>query len=207
MESILKALSWREATKHFDAEKKLSAEQLDTLLESARLAPSSYGLQPWSFIVVKDPTTRAKLREASWGQAQVTDASELIVFAVKTPTDALIDTYIADVARTRGVTVESLEQFAQMMKGSIAGKSEAERLDWAKKQAYLALGVVITTASTLGIDTCPMEGFDATAYDTILDLAKHDLHTAVILPVGFRTKDTVPMKKVRFAKSEVVIEI
>ncbi len=205
MESIITSLNWREATKAFDPEKKLSAEQLDTLLEAARLAPSSYGLQPWNFVVVTDPEVRAKLREASWGQAQVTDASHLIVLAAKTPSDALVDEYIADIAETRGVTTESLDGFSQMMKGMLAGLDEAARLTWAKKQVYLALGVLATAAAELRIDGCPMEGFDAGKYDEILGLTELGLSATVLFPVGFRAADN-GMTKVRFPKEKLVIE-
>lgn len=208
MESIIKALNWREATKQFDPNRKLTPEQLDTLLEAARLSPSSYGLQPWSFVVVSNLAVRARLREASRDQAQITDASQVLVFAAKEPTDALVDEFVALVSATRGVPVESIAQYEQMMKGAIAGKGSADgRLEWAKKQAYLALGVTLMSAASLGIDACPMEGFDAAKYDEILGLKEKGLHTAVILAVGFRTADAVPMKKVRFPKERVIIEI
>lgn len=206
MESIIKALSWREATKQFDKEKKLTQEQLHTILEAARLSPSSYGLQPWSFVVVSDPALRARLSEASWNQPQITDASHLIVFTAKMPGDALVDAYISDIAATRGVDAESFAGFAQTMKGTIANMDEAARLAWAQKQVYLALGVVITTAATLGIDACPMEGFDAQKYNEILGLTERGLHATVALPVGFRLAER-GMQKVRFPEEQIVIEM
>lgn len=210
MESIIKALTWREATKQFDPNKKLTEEQLDTLLEAARLSPSSFGLQPWSFVVVSDPAVRTQLRAASWDQPQITDASQLIVFAAKQPTDALVDDYINDIVATRGATVESLEGFSQMMKGSIAAKGgDVAQLEWAKRQAYIALGITLMSAATLGIDACPMEGFDADTYDEILKLKERDLHTAVVLAVGFRdeSKAHPEPKKVRFPREQVVVEV
>jgi nitroreductase len=209
MESLIKALTWREATKQFDVTKKLSDTQLDTLLEAARLSPSSYGLQFWSFVVVNNPEVRAKLREASWNQAQITDASQVIVFAAKQPTDELVDAYIADTAATRGVALEALAGYSQMMKGAIANMSESGRLEWAKKQTYIALGVTLTSAAVLGIDACPMEGFDAEKYNEILGLKERGLHATVVLAVGFRSEEEAAQesKKVRFAKKDVVIEI
>jgi len=209
MERIIKALNWREATKQFDTSKKLTEEQLNTLIEAARLAPSSFGLQPWSFVVVSDPAVRTELRAASWDQAQITDASQLIVFTAKTPNDELVDTYINDIASTRGVTVESLSGLAQMIKGSIATRNEVENIEWAKKQAYLALGVTLTTAALLEIDACPMEGFDPAKYDEILGLKERGLHTAVIMAVGFRSTEEAAResKKVRFPRAQTVIEI
>lgn len=207
MESIINSLNWREATKKFDPEKKLTGEQLDTLLEAARLSPSSYGLQPWSFVVVNDPETRAKLRKVSWDQSQVTDASHLIVFAAKMPDDALIDAYIADMAKTRGVTEESLVGFSIMMKGAVASMSEAKRLEWAEKQVYCSLGVVLAAAATLGIDSCPIEGFDAAKYDEILGFKELGLHATLVLPVGLRDESISSPKKVRFAKKELILEM
>lgn len=207
MEPIIQALSWREATKKFDTDKKLTESQLGTLLEAARLSPSSYGLQPWSFVVVTDPEVRKRLREFSWDQPQVTDASHLFVFAAKIPSDAMIDEYIADIAATRGIDVASLMQFEHMMKSAISGKSETERLDWAKRQVYLALGVVLTTAATLEINACPMEGFDAAKYDEILGLTEKGLHATVIAAFGFRNvTESVPVK-VRFPKTRIVLEV
>lgn len=205
MESIIKALEWREATKHFDPNKKLTDDQFETLLEVARLSPSSFGLQPWSFISVREPAMRAKLREASWDQPQVTEASHLIVFTAKAQSDAIVDEYIATIASTRGVPAESLAGFSQMIKKSLASKSESERLEWAKHQVYIALGATLIAAAALDIDSCPMEGFDAAQYDEILGLSARGLHAVAALPVGFRRADN-GVKKVRFAKEKVVIE-
>ena len=209
MQSLIQALTWREATKKFDTEKKLAREQLDALIEAARLAPSSFGLQPWKLVVVSDPAVRAKLREVSWDQPQITEASQVFVFAAEMPTPELVDAYIANISTTRGVPLESLAGFSQMMKGSIEGKSEAERLEWAKKQAYLALGVTLASAAVLGIDACPMEGFDPAKYNELLGLTERGLHTAVIMAVGFRSAEeaAVESKKVRPAKEEQIITV
>jgi len=209
MQSLIQALTWREATKKFDTEKKLTSEQLDTLIEAARLAPSSFGLQPWKLVVVSDPAVRAKLREASWDQSQITEASQLFVFAAQMPTPELVDAYVANISATRGASIESLAGLSQMIKGSIAGKSETERLEWAKKQAYLALGVTLASAAVLSIDSCPMEGFDADKYDEILGLSERGLHTAVIMAVGFRTAEeaAIESKKVRPAQEDQIIKI
>lgn len=200
---------WREATKKFDAEKKLTTGQLDTLLEAARLSPSSFGLQPWNLVVVSDPEMRVKLREASWDQPQITEASQLFVFAAQMPTLDLVDAYIANISATRGIPAESLAGLSQMIKGSIESKNEDERLEWAKKQAYLALGVTLASAAVLGIDACPMEGFDAGKYDEILGLTERDLHATVIMAVGFRSAEEAAFesKKVRPAQEDQIIKI
>lgn len=210
MHDIVEALKWRYATKRFDTGKKLSRAQLGMLLEAVRLSPSSFGLETWKVIVVEDPEIRTKLRAAGYGQPQITDASHLIVFAVKKDiNDALVDRFIALVADTRGVSVQSLKEYGDMIKSSIKGKSPEELRGWAARQAYLALGVLLTTAAHDGIDASPMEGFDAKQFDEIIGLEGMGLESVVILALGFRSEhDTAAqMPKVRSAKEDVVVEV
>lgn len=208
MKTVIDGLKWRYATKKFDPTKKLSPEQLDSLLEAMRLSPSSYGLQPWKFIVVTNPEKREQLKAAGYGQQQITDASHLIVFAVDTRiNNEDIDKYIHAIAQTRGIPEESLKDFEGMMKGFVAGKTPEELTEWAARQAYIALGVLITACSVGEIDVAPMEGFDPAKFDEILELGKLDLATKVIAAVGFRAQDDAfaQMAKVRYPKEEVVI--
>ncbi|HEX8994087.1 MAG TPA: NAD(P)H-dependent oxidoreductase [Candidatus Paceibacterota bacterium] len=206
MEStIINALNWRSAVKKFDTSKKLTDSQLATILEAARLSPSSYGLQPWRFVVVTDPAVRMKLREASWGQAQVTDASHFIVLAAQTPDDALVDSYVANIAMSRGVNVDSLAGLAQMIKGMLAGMSAEQRLQWAQKQVYIALGVILTVAAMLGVDSCPMEGFDPAKYDEILNLPEQGLHATVVCALGSRAAEETTLSKIRLPMDVVVV--
>ncbi len=210
MTNSIDALEWRYATKAYDTEKKLSAEQIDTMLEAARLAPSSYGLQPWKFIVVNNPEMRAKLREAGYGQSPITDASHFIVIAVPSVIDdTLIDAYLQSVAHTRGVSLESLAGYRAMNKGALENKTPAERIEWAARQAYLALGVLLTTAAVERIDATPMEGFDPKKFDEILGLVALGLESKVALALGFRSSEDAMAGaiKVRFPKSEVVVEV
>ena len=210
MKNTIEALNWRYATKQFDTSKKLSQEQLDMLLEAARLSPSSFGLQPWKFIVVTNPAIRAKLREAAWGQAQITDASALIVFAVKKNINAtLVDEFIASVAKTRGLKPEDLKEYADSIKGSIASRTLEGAKEWASRQVYISLGVLLTTAAQAEIDACPMEGFDSKKFDEILGLDALGLESRVLATVGFRspTDKTAAYKKSRFSKGEVIVEV
>ncbi len=205
------ALNWRYATKEFDQTKKLSKEQFDMVTEALRLSASSYGLQPWKFIVVNTPALRAQIREAAWGQAQITDASHLIVLTVvQNVVDAYVDRYVQSVAHTRGMTVDMLTGYADMMKGAIAGKGGADRVkDWSSRQVYIALGTALTALAVEGIDACPMEGFDPVKVDAILGLGKLGLESRALLAVGFRSAGdkTAAYKKARFAKEEVVVEM
>ena len=210
MQNIIDALKWRYATKKFDATKKLSQEQFDTVLESLHLSASSYGLQPWKFIVVTNPEIRAKIKAAAWNQTQITDASHLIVLAVQTTVDAAyVDRFVASVSKTRNVPVDALKGYADMMKGSIAGRTLESVVEWSSRQVYIALGTALTAAAVSGIDACPMEGFDPKQVDDILGLAKMGLQSRVLMPVGFRAADDDMAKapKVRFSKEEVVIEV
>lgn len=207
MKNMIDAMRWRYATKVFDADKKLSTEQIDLLLEAVRLSPSSFGLQMWKAIVVTNPEIREKLRQAGYGQAQITDASHLIIFAVKKDLDdSTVDELIELTARERGVPTSSLSVYADIMKKSIASRSEKDRIEWASRQTYIALGVLLTTAAHEGIDACPMEGFDVNAFDEILGLKEKNLTTCVIVPLGFRSEkdQTAEYVKVRFPKEEVI---
>ncbi len=210
MKNIIEALNWRYATKVFDPQKKLTSAQLDTLLEATRLSASSYGLQPWKFIVVTNPAIRTKLREAAYNQPQLTDASHVVVFTVKKNIDAaLVDEYIASIAATRKMKVEDLKGFADTMKGSIAGRTPEQAKEWASRQVYIALGTLLSAAATEQIDACPMEGFDPKKFDEILGLDTYGVESRAIVTLGFRSEgDTLPkMAKVRFPKSEVVVEV
>jgi len=208
--SVIENLQWRAAIKNFDPNKKLSAAQLDQLLSAVQLAPSSAGLQPYQVIVVENPEIREKLREAAHGQAQLTQASQVIVFAAETRVDeAYTKKYIDRVAETRGIGRENLEGFEQMIVGMLNKQTVEQTLAASSKQAYIALGVLLTAAADLGIDACPMEGFDAGKFDEILGLQELGLTSLVIAPVGFRSDEDVysKMAKVRKSKEEMFIHV
>lgn len=210
MSQIVDALNWRYATKGFDTKKKVSPRDLNDLLEAARLAPTSYGLQPFRMILVKNPAIRAKLREAAWNQGQLVEASHIVVFAVKKGIDAAyVDQFVDLVAKTRKVKVETLKDYADMMKGTIAAKSPEMLDEWSSRQAYIALGTMLLAAARAKIDACPMEGFDATKFDEILGLGDKGLRSIAVCALGYRTKTDAyaKMKKVRFAKKDMVIEV
>jgi len=204
-------MQWRYATKQFDAEKKLSPAQLETLLETLRLAPSSFGLQPWKFIVVTNDEVRAKLREVAWNQPQITDASHLIVFAIKKDIDdALVVEYMQLVSTIRGRSIEDLKGFSEMLNGVIQARSVEENKDWATRQVYLSLGFLLAAAAVEGIDACPIEGFvSSKQIDEILGLEAMGLESKVLAAVGFRlpSDQAAQNPRVRFPKEEVFIEV
>lgn len=208
--SIIDKLQWRSAIKKFEINKKLSAKQLDDLLSAIQLSPSSLGLQTYKVIVVEDAETRQKLRAAGYNQAQITEASHLIVFASETKIDGEFGkNYIDLIAKTRGISRESLAGFEKMVLGSINSQTDEQKIAASHKQAYIALGVLLTAAAEMGIDAGPMEGFDAAKFDEILGLKEKGLTTSVIAAVGFRADDDVYSKmiKVRRPKSELFIHV
>ncbi|RKR81167.1 nitroreductase [Mucilaginibacter gracilis] len=208
--SLLKNLNWRYATKKFDHTKKLSAEQLDDLLTAIQLAPSSLGLQQYRVLVIEDADTREKLREAAFGQQQITEASQLIVFAAETNMDEEFgEKYIDLIAKTREIGREHLGGFEQMVLNAVNSRSEDEKIVWAHKQAYIGLGFLLSAAAAIGIDACPMEGFLAGKFDEILGLKEKGLTSSVIATIGFRAHDDhyAQLQKVRRPKSDMFIHI
>lgn len=209
--ALVESLNWRYATKKFDAAKAIDDTTWQALEEALVLSPSSYGLQPWKFIVVNDPALRAQLKEQSWGQGQVVDAARFVVFTHRTDlTEADIDRYLARIAEVRGVTVESLAGFRQMMIGNLVqGPKHATIGDWTARQAYIALGQLMTAAAALGVDATPMEGLDPKAYDRILGLEGSGYATLMACAVGYRAEDDAyaTLPKVRFAKEDLVVNL
>lgn len=210
MKNILEALNWRYATKKFDSNKKITSENLEILLEALRLSPSSYGLQPWKFIIVNNKEMREKIREVAYGQSQITDASQIIIFAnKKNIDDNLVDEYLQFIAKEKNIDISVLDGLGKMMKGSFAGKSTDNLRNWATSQVYLAVGNLLTSSAVSGIDACPMEGFDNSKLDQLLGLPALNLESKVIVALGYRALDDneIPSKKIRFPKEEVFIEI
>ena len=210
-ETLLETLSWRYATKKFNPSRKIDAVTWKALAESLALTPSSYGLQPWKFLVVEDPELRAKLREHSWGQGQVTDASHFVVFTARTDvTEADVDRYLARIAEVRGVSLESLAGFRKMLVDNLVNRGQrADIPEWAARQTYIALGQLMTAAAALGVDATPMEGLDPKAYDRILGLEGSGYATTMACALGYRAEDDgyAQLPKVRFATDELVVNL
>lgn len=210
MANIIDQLNWRYATKLFDPTKKVSDQDFETILESLRLTASSFGTQPWKFVVVKNPDIREQLKKASWDQPQMTDASHLIVLCrINEITPAYIDKYVADKAKDLNEPIENSKGAKDMMIGFLNGKSTEEKTVWLRNQVYIALGNLLTTCASLNIDACPMEGLDAAKFDEILGLEKYGINTVVACPIGYRSENDkyATRKKFRFPKAELVIEV
>jgi nitroreductase len=188
--ALLDCLAWRYAVKRFDRDRRIPEEDWQALEQALVLSPSSYGLQPYHLVVVTEPALRRRLRDASFGQPQVTDCDHLAVFATRTIDHQAIDGYLARIAEVRGQQPQALAKLRQIMVDDlIAGPRNAWIAHWAARQAYLALGNLLTCAAVLGIDACPMEGFDPTAYDEILGLPARGMHAVVQCALGYRSGD------------------
>lgn len=209
-EALIQRLSWRYAVKKFDATRKLPDATIKTLERALLLSPSSYGLQPWRFYFIDSPATRASLREASWNQPQITDASHMIVFARKLEvTVADVDAYVKRTVEIRKAPAEALSDYRAMMISSVTNPSTlpgGSMEAWTRSQVYIALGVLLASAAMLGVDACPMEGFDPAAYDSILGLRAAGYAATVVATLGHRAADDwlAPLPKVRAEQSDIV---
>lgn len=207
-EKITSALSWRYAVQAFDKSKKVSDADLTTILESARLSASSFGLEPWKFIVVENPDIRAKLAVVGYGQPKITEASHLIVVARRTDArENIVSERILRTATIQGVDAAMLDGFKQMLDGTVLGRDDAALDVWNRCQTYIALGSMMETASLLGVDNAAMEGFDPKGVDEVLGLTAKHLTATTLLAIGYRSESDEAAKRPKVRRSvEEVIE-
>ena len=210
-QTLLAQLNWRYATKKFDPAKKIPDEDWRALEEALVLSPSSFGLQPWKFLVVTHPAIKEQLVAVSWSQRQPADCSHLVVFGVKQSlTLADIDRYVERIAEVRNSPPDKLAPYREMMVGTQQQMaSQGVLTHWATRQVYIALGNFMTSAALLGIDTCPMEGFVPAAYDKMLGLEGSGYSATVLCAAGYRAADDAYIKhpKVRFKPEDVIQHI
>ncbi|MFO0937654.1 MAG: NAD(P)H-dependent oxidoreductase [Gemmataceae bacterium] len=209
-DTLLNQLKWRYATKKFDPARKIDPETWHALEQSLILSPSSYGLQPWKFFIVENPETRKQLLPFSWNQNQIVDASHLVVFAVKK------DVGVADAERlvnrtthVRGMAAGSLDGFLKMLTGSLSRHTPDRVHAWMTNQIYIALGQFLASCALLGVDACPMEGFQPEKYDEVLGLPAKGYHAIVLATAGYRAGDDAYAnhKKVRYPHEELIERI
>lgn len=208
-ESLVQQLQWRYATKQFDPLHKIPTHVWSALEQSLILTPSSYGMQPWKFIILnQDTSVRERLVACSWGQRQVADSSHYVVFAVRTEITASdVETYIDSIAAVRKIDKSAVEPLKKMIEGGVVrGMNATQQHEWASRQAYIALGNFMTSAALLGIDTCPMEGIDPAKYDEILGLQGSGYATCVGCAAGYRaeTDKYAKLAKVRYTAQQVI---
>lgn len=208
--TIHEMLQWRYATQQFNTSKNVSEDDLNYILEAANLAATSYGLQPFGIVVVNDQALKEQLVEASFGQQKVADNSALLVFCARTNVDeAFIAEYTDRVARERSIDPSTLAGFKEMMIGDLTSRTPEERLTWAQKQSYIALGTAMVAAAERGVDGAPMEGFRPTEFNNILGLAEHNLHATSLFAVGYRSAEDERQyeKKVRRPLEDTVVRM
>jgi nitroreductase len=205
--TLQEAITWRYATKRFDPTRIIPQATWETLERSLHLAPSSFGLQPWHFIVVKNPELRKELQAHSWNQPQVVDASHFVVLAaMRSMDESYIDAFLATTAATRSIPGESLAGYRGMILPFISNLRDSNQLEaWTTRQVYLALGMLLTTAAILGIDACPLEGIDPSQYDRILGLEQKGLSAKVACALGYRASSDplASMPKVRLPREKI----
>lgn len=188
----------RYATKQFNGEE-VSEDKIDELLEIIRLSPSSFNVQPWRIKVISDKETKEKLLPVSYNQPQITSCSHLLVFCADTNLVEHVDRLEKAMIES-GTPEESAKSRADMIRGSMNSKDKNSALSWAQRQMYIALGNAVNGAKSLGLDSCPMEGFSSEEYSNILDLPENLVPTALVT-IGYASDE--PPKKVRFSKEEV----
>lgn len=208
---IREALNWRYAVKAFDSTKKIPEDKWQLLEDSLLLSPSSYGLQPWKFLIVENKEIREKLKAVSWNQTQVTDSSHYVVFTtLKEMSEEYIKDFIKRNMAVRNVPHEAVSGYENMMiKNIVHGMEKDYVRTWNQRQAYIAMGFLLETAALLEIDSVPMEGLDPKAYDEILDLNKTHYGAVAAVALGYRSKEDKYQfaKKVRFEKDKVIQRI
>tara|TARA_B100000768_G_scaffold163279_1_gene164390 strand:+ start:6552 stop:7184 length:633 start_codon:yes stop_codon:yes gene_type:complete len=207
---IIKALKWRYATKKFDSEAIIPEETIALLKHAFNLTASSYGLQPVKLLLVSNKSTLNDLVPLSMNQKQVGQASHLCVFCVETNIDeAYIRAFFDRIISVNNTPDEVLNPFRTSVISSFEQKSEDDIFKWGAKQAYLAMGNMLTVCATQGVDACPMEGFDPTEYDRYLKLNEQGLRSVLVMPIGYRATDDMfgTMNKVRKPLNESIIEL
>jgi nitroreductase len=206
MTNFIESQKWRYATKKFDASKKITSEDFEILKEAIQLSTSSYGLQPYRIFIIENPELRRQLQPFAWGQSQIVEASQVIVFAnITNFGEAEIDQYISNLAQTRGIPAESVKGYADFMKMKITALAEDDRNNWTSKQTYLALGNLLNAAAELKIDVTPMEGFEPEKVNELLGFNELGLNASLIATIGYRHEEdaTQHYKKVRKSKEEL----
>lgn len=206
---IIEALQWRYAAKRMSG-KSIPATQIESILDAISLAPSSFGLQPYSILVINDAALLAKIHPIANMQPQIIEESTLLVFAAWDNLTALrIDTYIQEIAAVRNVTIESLDAVKKMIIPQL-NNSPADNFSWNAKQAYIALGFGLVAAAFEHVDSTPMEGFDHDQLDELLQLKDKGLKSVVLLALGYRNEEKdylVKLKKVRREKEKLFVRL
>lgn len=205
----LTALQWRYAVKRFDPSRRIDAATWQAIEASLVLTPSSFGLQPWKFVVVESESIKSQLTALSWNQTQPRDCSHMVVLASLRAVDTdYVDRFLNEVARQRSLDVETLAGYRKVVLGFVEA-TRGKHDTWSAHQAYIALGQLMATAAHLGVDACPMEGIEPSKYDTLLGLDDSPYATRVACALGYRHAEDgyASNTKVRFAANDVIVRL
>ena len=206
-DKVIESLEWRYSVKKFDPNKKLSKAQINLIEKTLILSPSSYGLQPWHFVLIHDQKIKDKLLPHAFNQSQIKDAHLIVILCTpKQLTEEFIEKYVKQVSNVRGVSINSLEKFREMLLNVVENKSEKELEVWMTNQVYIALGMLLMACASAKIDACPIGGFSKKDFDKILELDKRGLKSKIVCAVGFRDQSDkyISRKKVRFDRNDVI---
>ena len=211
MTTLIDKLQWRYATKKMNPALPVPQDKLDRILEAIRLTATSSGLQPYEVLIVNDPALRARIREHAWDQAQVTEASHLLVFAAwDNYTAERINQMFDLVNEQRGFKNEGWENYRQLILSTYVPRDAEVNYQHAARQAYIGVGTALIAAAEEQVDATPMEGFDPKAVDQILGLDKRGLRSVVVMPIGYRADEgdwLANLKKVRRSRDNFVTEV
>jgi nitroreductase len=206
MNPVIDALNFRHACKKFDPARNIDSRDLDTILEAAVLSPSSFGMEAWKFLVLESPEIRKQVRPACWDQPQVTDSSHVIVILARPSLVAPDSDYVKKSFARRGLSEDAtrayIEKYRWYMDTEVFPRMSLYA--WCCKQCYIALASIMTTAASLGIDSCPMEGFEKERVESILEIDTQQTEVAVLVALGYRAGDQSPRRR---HPKEMLVEI
>ena len=207
---LIEKLNWRYATKTMKTDR-VPQSKIDNIIHAIRLTASSYGLQPYKLLVIENKELREALKGAAYNQSQVADASHLFVFAAyDNITEFHIDNYMALHAEVKGIDVAHMAPFKQMLAGSLLARTAEQNFNWASRQVYIALGTALIAAAAEEVDATPMEGFNPSKVDEVLNLKEQGLRSVLLLPIGYRdaaNDKTAHAPKVRKKHADFVVEV
>ena len=204
--NVIDQYKWRYATKIFDAKKKISDANIELIKDSISLAPTSYGLQLFKTIIVEKKEIKDELKKASFNQSQISDASHIFVFCNSTKiVEDDIDTYIKNKAAVQNKTINEISVYGDFLKDTLLKKEDKKISIWTANQVYIALSHLLTFCPSLGIDSCPIEGFESHKYNDILKLNDRNLNSKVVAAVGYRSNKDLSQyeKKIRKSNDEL----
>lgn len=208
--TVIDSLRWRYSTKQFDASRKVSPEMWAALEQSLVFSPSSFGLQPWKFVVITDQRVKDRLPAISWNQSQPKDCSHMVVLAARKTIDAGdVNRYIDRIVQVRDIPGDPMRGYKGMMLGMVGSMPAADLDAWCAKQVYIALGFLMEACAVLGVDSCPMEGIVAPEYDTLLKLPEMGYSAVVGCAIGYRSADDqyAAYPKVRYEAKDVIVRV